>query len=259
MAKKYALKKSKAGLELIVGPMFSGKTDELLRRITKYEYGDVEYLIFKPKLDTRDGEYVKSRTGACKKCILVDSPEDIYKTILEEENKGRAIDVIAVDEAQLFLDDMVNRFIEVVEELTLRNYRVLVAGLEKDFKGEPFGAIPELMCRCDTVTKLTAVCKICGADASCSQRLIDDKPARYKDPIVLIGNSESYEPRCRFCHKVPGKPKTIMSKKFQLMKEESFKDVKELIETLDEKEIEEIFEEIEKEKELEKENHKDKK
>ena len=95
------------------------------------------------------------------------------------------------------------------QHLADSGYRVILAGLDQDFKGEPFGPMPELMCLAEQVTKLQAVCSVCGSPASRTQRLIDNKPAGYNDPVILVGASESYEPRCRHHHKVPGKQETV--------------------------------------------------
>ena len=107
--------------------------------------------------------------------------------------------VIAIDEVQFFDDDVV----AVCEELALRGKRVIVAGLDTDFRGEPFGPMPALLAKAESVRKLHAICMVCGGEASRTQRLIDGQPAYYEDPVVLIGASESYEARCRGCHQVP--------------------------------------------------------
>ena len=111
-------------------------------------------------------------------------------------------DVVAVDEVQFFDHDIV----DVCEYLADRGLRVMVAGLDKDFRGEPFGVLPELLTRAEFVTKLTAVCAKCGAPATRTQRLVDGKPASFEDPIVLVGAVEHYEPRCRHCHEILNKP-----------------------------------------------------
>jgi thymidine kinase len=110
--------------------------------------------------------------------------------------------VVAIDEVQFFDEDVVG----VIQHLADEGVRVIVAGLDQDFRGEPFGHVPTLMALAETVTKLQAICLSCGSPASRTQRLINGKPASYDDPIILVGASESYEPRCRHCHEVPGKP-----------------------------------------------------
>ena len=114
-------------------------------------------------------------------------------------------EVVAIDEVQFFDEDIV----EVAQHLADSGYRVILAGLDQDFRGEPFGPMPQLMCHAEQVTKLQAVCSVCGSPASRTQRLIDDKPAGYEDPVILVGASESYEPRCRHHHEVPGKREIV--------------------------------------------------
>ncbi|MGQ0453018.1 thymidine kinase, partial [Bacillus sp. SS-TM] len=127
------------------------------------------------------------------KAVPVSASKDIFEHITEE------LDVIAIDEVQFFDGDIV----EVVQVLANRGYRVIVAGLDQDFRGLPFGQVPQLMAIAEHVTKLQAVCSVCGSPASRTQRLIDGEPAAFDDPIILVGASESYEPRCRHCHAVP--------------------------------------------------------
>ena len=124
------------------------------------------------------------------------SLEDILKKIEADT------EVVAIDEVQFFDKDIV----EVCEYLADKGIRVMVAGLDKDFRGESFGVMPELLTRAEFVTKLTAVCAKCGAPATRTQRLVNGKPAGFEDPIVMVGADESYEPRCRHCHQVPNKP-----------------------------------------------------
>ncbi|EPR27838.1 thymidine kinase, partial [Geobacillus sp. WSUCF1] len=114
-----------------------------------------------------------------------------------------ATGVVAIDEVQFFSDDI----IDVVQTLADCGYRVIAAGLDQDFRGEPFGPVPALMAIAESVTKLQAVCTVCGSPASRTQRLINGAPASYDDPVILVGASEAYEPRCRHHHEVPGKPK----------------------------------------------------
>ena len=184
-------------IEVISGCMFAGKTEELIRRINVLSYAKKNIIVFKPKIDNRysDSEIV-SHSGAKVPCLVVEKAQDILKKI-EADTK-----VVAIDEVQFFDKDIV----EVCEYLADKGIRVMVAGLDKDFRGESFGVMPELLTRAEFVTKLTAVCAKCGAPATRTQRLVNGKPAGFEDPIVMVGADESYEPRCRHCHQVPNKP-----------------------------------------------------
>jgi thymidine kinase len=185
-------------LELICGSMFSGKTEELLRRVRRAEIARKRVQVFKPQLDNRYGiERVASHNGLTHEhAIVVRSAEEILAHVEPDTA------VIAIDEVQFFDWSIA----EVCTKLADQGRRVVVAGLDQDFRGEPFGPMPLLLALAERVDKLSAICVCCGANASRTQRLIDGKPARYDDPIILVGGSESYEARCRQCHKVPGKP-----------------------------------------------------
>ena len=184
-------------IEVISGCMFAGKTEELIRRINVLSYAKKNIIVFKPKIDNRysDSEIV-SHSGAKVPCLVVEKAQDILKKIEADT------EVVAIDEVQFFDKDIV----EVCEYLADKGIRVMVAGLDKDFRGESFGVMPELLTRAEFVTKLTAVCAKCGATATRTQRLVNGKPAGFEDPIVMVGADESYEPRCRHCHQVPNKP-----------------------------------------------------
>ena len=184
-------------IEVISGCMFAGKTEELIRRINVLSYAKKNIIVFKPKIDNRysDSEIV-SHSGAKVPCLVVEKAQDILKKIEADT------EVVAIDEVQFFYKDIV----EVCEYLADKGIRVMVAGLDKDFRGESFGVMPELLTRAEFVTKLTAVCAKCGAPATRTQRLVNGKPAGFEDPIVMVGADESYEPRCRHCHQVPNKP-----------------------------------------------------
>lgn len=184
-------------IEVISGCMFAGKTEELIRRINVLSYAKKNNIVFKPKIDNRysDSEIV-SHSGAKVPCLVVEKAQDILKKIEADT------EVVAIDEVQFFDKDIV----EVCEYLADKGIRVMVAGLDKDFRGESFGVMPELLTRAEFVTKLTAVCAKCGAPATRTQRLVNGKPAGFEDPIVMVGADESYEPRCRHCHQVPNKP-----------------------------------------------------
>ncbi|HRW47155.1 MAG: thymidine kinase [Caldilinea sp.] len=186
-------------LELICGSMFSGKTEELLRRIRRAEIARRKVQIFKPAIDNRYGLVrVASHNGVAREdAVVVACAQDIVDR-LEPDTE-----VVAIDEIQFF-DDGVSHICTL---LAGRGLRVIGAGLDQDFRGEPFGPIPTLMSLAEYVDKLQAICVVCGAAASRTQRLIDGRPARYDDPIILVGGSESYEARCRSCHEVPGAPR----------------------------------------------------
>lgn len=184
-------------LEVISGCMFAGKTEELIRRINVLSYAKMNIIVFKPKIDNRysDTEIV-SHSGVKVPCLVIEKAQDILKKIESDT------DVIAIDEVQFFDQGIVR----VCEYLADKGIRVIVAGLDKDFRGEPFGIMPELLSRAEFVTKLTAVCTKCGAPATRTQRLVNGKPASFNDPVVLVGAVEHYEPRCRHCHEVFNKP-----------------------------------------------------
>lgn len=182
-------------IEVISGCMFAGKTEELLRRIKRLEYAKKKILVFKPTMDNRYSETdIVSHNNTRTKSYSISSVNEIYIDV--ELEKPYAV---AIDEAQFFNDDI----IEVCERLADNGIRVIVAGLDTNFRGEPFGPMPILLARAEFVTKLSAICQVCGAPATRTQRLINGNPARYSDPTIQIGASEQYEARCRHCHKVP--------------------------------------------------------
>ncbi|AEP88651.1 thymidine kinase [Bacillus spizizenii] len=191
----YIMKQS-GWLELICGSMFSGKSEELIRRVKRATYAKQEVRVFKPVIDHRYSEdAVVSHNGTSMTSYAISSAADIWDHISE------STDVIAVDEVQFFDEEIV----AVLSSLADKGYRVIAAGLDMDFRGEPFGVVPSIMAIAESVTKLQAVCSVCGSPASRTQRLIDGKPASYDDPVILVGASESYEARCRHHHEVPGK------------------------------------------------------
>ncbi|MCD6519801.1 MAG: thymidine kinase [Anaerolineae bacterium] len=176
--------------------MFSGKSEELIRRVRRAQIAKQKVQVFHHKLDVRYGEeQVASHSGAAVKAIAVERAEEI-PDLLEP-----GVKVVAIDEVQFFGQEIV----QVCEELADRGIRVIVAGLDMDFRGEPFGPMPLLLARAEQVDKLQAICMVCGAPATRTQRLINGKPAYYEDPIILVGASETYEARCRACHQVPRK------------------------------------------------------
>lgn len=183
-------------IEVISGCMFAGKTEELIRRIKVLEYAKKKIVVFKPKIDQRYSEQdVVSHAGSSVKSVVIEKAHEIYDYVKEDT------EVIAIDEVQFFDEEI----IEVCSYFADQGKRVMVAGLDMDFRGEPFGVMPTLFTLAEFVTKLTAVCCKCGAPATRTQRLINGEPASNDDPIILVGASESYEARCRHCHEVKGK------------------------------------------------------
>lgn len=187
-------------VEVICGSMFSGKSEELIRRVRRAQYAKQKIAVFKPEIDNRySEEAVVSHNGTSVHAKPVPHSTDIFKYIDGDE------DVIAIDEVQFFDGDI----LKVIQHLADSGHRVIAAGLDQDFRGEPFGQMPEVMAIAETITKLQAVCMVCGSPASRTQRLIDGRPASYDDPIILVGASEAYEARCRHHHEVPKSPNVI--------------------------------------------------
>lgn len=183
---------SSGWVEVIAGPMFSGKSEELIRRVTRALLAKQRVQVFKHAIDDRYTAFaIASHAGRTLEAQLVGSAADLLTRVAPDAQ------VIAIDEAQ-FLDRAV---VEVVERLADEGKRVIVAGLDMDFRGEPFGPMPDLIARAEVVEKLTAICR-CGQAATRTQRLIQGRPAHRDDPTVLVGAAESYEPRCRTCHVV---------------------------------------------------------
>jgi thymidine kinase len=175
-------------VEVICGSMFSGKTDELIRRLVRATIAKQKVQVFKPAIDVRYAvEKVTSHAGADYGAIPIEKAAEI-RTKLESDTT-----VVGIDEAQ-FMDAEV---VTIASELADKGIRVLVAGLDQDFRGEPFGPMPALMSLAERVDKIHAICMVCGDEASRTQRLVNGKPARYDDPVVIVGASEMYEARCR--------------------------------------------------------------
>ena len=189
-------KHSRGRVELICGSMFSGKTEELIRRLRRAVIARQEVEVFKPLIDTRyHNARVTSHNGADFEARPVDSPDEIFELLNPETT------VVAIDEVQFFEPGIIS----LCEELAERGKRVICAGLDTDFRGVPFGPMPDLMARAEQVDKLHAICVVCGEEASRTQRLINGRPAAFDDPVVMVGAAEVYEARCRQCHEVlPG-------------------------------------------------------
>ncbi len=181
-------------IEVITGSMFSGKTDELIRRLRRARIARQLVQVFKPTIDIRYAvEKVTSHAGSEFDATPVNCAADSLALIRPDTT------VVALDEAQFF-EPEVGRYCQGLAE---RGLRVIVAGLDTDFRGEPFGPMPRLMAIAEHVDKLHAICAVCGDEASRTQRLIDGQPAYYDEPIVVVGASELYEARCRQHHAVP--------------------------------------------------------
>jgi thymidine kinase len=189
-------------IEVICGSMFSGKSEELIRRVKRAEIARLKVQVFKPLMDTRYGQdRVSSHSGIHTMALAVAHAKDILQQTSPDT------DVIAIDEVQFFDWDIT----DVCDELAEQGKRVIVAGLDMDFRGEPFGPMPLLMALAEEVEKLHAICMVCGAPATRTQRLINDEPANYEDPVILVGASESYQARCRKHHEVPRSRRTKSS------------------------------------------------
>jgi thymidine kinase len=181
-------------LEVITGSMFCGKTEELIRRLRRARIAKQQVQVFKPAVDSRyNHQKVTSHSGIDVDAIPVESSQAILD-LLDQKTT-----VVGIDEVQFFDDDIIN----VVEKLAEQGVRVIITGLDMNFRGEPFGCMPHLMARAERVEKLQAICMVCGEEASRTQRLVDGNPAYYDDPIVVVGAQEMYEARCRQHHEVP--------------------------------------------------------
>lgn len=180
-------------IEVICGSMFSGKTEELIRRVRRAQIARQRVQVFKHSLDVRYAEReVASHNGLQLEAIPVENSARLRALIAPETT------VVAIDEGQFFDEGLV----ALCEELADRGLRVIVAGLDMDFRGEPFGPMPQLMARAERVDKLQAICVVCGGPASRTQRLINGQPAAYDDPVIMVGAEEVYQARCRGCHQV---------------------------------------------------------
>jgi thymidine kinase len=188
------MKHSTGSIEVVCGSMFSGKTEELIRRLRRATIARQKVQVFKPAIDNRyTVEKVKSHAGMDIDAIPITQSAEIREHLDEDTT------VVGVDEAQ-FLDEEI---VPVVRALADRGVRVIIAGLDQDFRGEPFGSMPTLMAYAERVEKLTAICMVCGEPATRTQRLVNGRPARFNDPVVIVGAAEMYEARCRKHHEVP--------------------------------------------------------
>ena len=182
-------------IEVISGVMFSGKSEELIRRVRRATLARRAVQVFKSHLDSRfTGIYnVTSHDGTALEAAPVDSAAEILRQV------RAGTEIVAIDEAQFLGHELV----ATATLLAQRGVRVIVAGTDTDFRGEPFGAMGDLMAVAETVDKLRAICIVCGGEACRNQRLVDGRPARWDAPLIVVGGRETYEARCRHCHRVP--------------------------------------------------------
>lgn len=187
-------------IEVICGSMFSGKTEELIRRIKRAVIARQTVQVFKPSIDDRyDAVKVASHGGSYYSAAPVQGVSQMRELIRDDA------EVVAIDEAQFFNEEL----LDFCRERAEAGQRVIVAGLDQDFRGEPFGPMPQLLAEAEHVDKLQAICLVCGAPASRTQRLINGQPASFHDPIILVGATENYEARCRKHHQVPGREDAV--------------------------------------------------
>ncbi len=183
----------KGWVECIVGPMFAGKTEELMRRVKRMEYAHKNYMIFKPSIDTRYSiNEIVSHNKKSLQAINISHGSDMKRHVKKDTQ------AIVIDEVQFFDETLIQYLMEFAKQ----GYRVICGGLDRDFRGQAFKVTGEIMAISDSVTKLTAICSCCGKEATMTQRIIDGEPAHFNDPTILVGEMESYEARCRDCHKV---------------------------------------------------------
>lgn len=203
-------KKGKGRLEVVCGSMFSGKTEELLRRLKRAEFAKQNVLTIKHSIDKRknmcEASIVSHMGRQCPAVIVNSDLENIEKII--EIAVSKNIDVVGIDEIQFFPQEIISVICDLVEN----GKRVIVAGLDLDFRGEPFGITPSILAIADEVLKLKAICVVCGKDAYHTQRIINGNPAKYSDPIILVGAEECYEARCRNCFEIDKIPSFMNAK-----------------------------------------------
>ncbi len=185
--------KTSGSITVVCGSMFAGKSEELIRLARRALYAKKKVQVFKPSIDTRyDDSMVVTHMGVKHEAVPVRNVADLKAKLNKEAQ------VVLIEEAQFFDPSLVS----LVVELADKGREVICAGLDQDFRREPFGPMPELLAVADQVIKLRAICMNCGAPASHTYRVIDGKPAHWDDPVLLIGATESYEARCRACYKI---------------------------------------------------------
>jgi thymidine kinase len=182
--------KSGGWLEVVCGPMFSGKSEEMIRRLRRAEIAGQRVVIFKPRIDDRyDAADVVSHAGIRMRAVPVNGVAEIHE-------RARGFEVIGIDEAQFFEHEIVANALALADG----GARVIAAGLDQDFRRLPFGPMPKLLAHAEFVDKLQAVCHRCGGGATTTQRLVDGRPAPYSGATIVVGANEQYEARCRDCH-----------------------------------------------------------
>jgi thymidine kinase len=188
----------KAGrLTVVCGSMYAGKTEELIRRARRALYARKAVQVFKPILDDRFHEsMVVAHMGARHEAVAVSGVAALRDAVRPDT------DVVCIEEAQFFEPSLVALCVELADS----GKEVVVAGLDQDFRRQPFGPMPGLMCAADEVLKLHAICMRCGNEASHTYRTVDGRPAHWGDPVVLVGATETYEARCRACFRIRGEP-----------------------------------------------------
>lgn len=188
------MKHHTGSIEVITGSMFCGKTEETIRRLRRATIAKQKVQVFKPKIDNRYSEKkVTSHAGLNYDALPIENARELLTHVKEDTT------VVAIDEAQFFDDEIIT----ICQNLADNGIRVIIAGLDTDFRGEPFGPMPILMAKAEKVDKLHAICVVCGEEATRTQRLVNGKPAKYSDPVVIVGAAELYEARCRKHHEVP--------------------------------------------------------
>jgi thymidine kinase len=202
LIKEEKMKHQEGRIEVITGCMFAGKTEELIRRVRRAIIARQKVSVFKPKQDNRySKEKVFSHNGVFLEAQVVTSALEILEKVEPE------VEVVAIDEGQFFDSQLV----AACNKLANQGKKVIVAGLDMDFRGEPFGPMGELLARAEEVTKLHAICQVCGEEASFSQRLINGQPASWFEPLILVGAQDVYQARCRKCFQPPSPPFKIQS------------------------------------------------
>lgn len=198
------MKKSHGKLEVICGSMFSGKSEELMYRLRRAEYAKKKVLTIKHELDNRKSySCIVSHGGFSREAYPLGSCEDSIQNLRNLVDD--TIQVVGIDEIQFFPIETIGTIQKWLDD----GIRIIVAGLDLDFRAEPFGIVPTLLAMADEVTKLRAICTSCGNEANFSQRLINNMPANYEDETILVGGEECYEPRCRMCFTFAGKPSLV--------------------------------------------------
>ena len=188
----------KGSLEVICGSMFSGKTEELMRRLKRAELAKKRVLTIKHQIDNRKNciGSISSHDGKERVAFPINNAVESVTKIIELAHKD--VDIVGIDEVQFFPA----KIVKVITELVDEGKKVIASGLDLDFRGKPFNIMPTLLCLSDRILKLKAICVKCGKDSHFTQRIINGKPARYDDPVILVGAEDFYEARCRDCFEI---------------------------------------------------------